>query len=361
MRIVYISYVSITDYHDPESWLKRLDFYEKQLMSLSAYAEVVSIHHIQYEGSLERDNVKYVFFKRKKWQLLFPFRLHRYIKTLAPDVVIVHGLVFPVQVVFLRCQLGSVKLFVVHHAEKPLRFPKDLIQRLSDRFIHGYFFSSSALGDLWIKRNQISSPEKVHEVMEVSSIFHSTRDLTEVTLIRDTYLWVGRFDSNKDPLTLLRAFLIFLRERPNIKLHIVFRGGNLVHEVYQILSAEKILSARIVLTENIDHDALLSVYNNAAFIISTSHYEGSGMAVCEGMSCGCIPILTNIPSFRMMTLQGKIGLLFEPGDVNSLYNALCKSTELDLMSERKKVLEQFQQNLSHDAISEKMIKIISAP
>jgi glycosyltransferase involved in cell wall biosynthesis len=269
--------------------------------------------------------------------------------------------VFPVQVVFLRCQLGSVKLFVVHHAEKPLRFPKDLIQRLSDRFIHGYFFSSSALGDLWIKRNQISSPEKVHEVMEVSSIFHSTRDLTEVTFIRDTYLWVGRFDSNKDPLTLLRAFLIFLRERPNIKLHIVFRGGNLVHEVYQILSTEKILSARIVLTENIDHDALLSVYNNAAFIISTSHYEGSGMAVCEGMSCGCIPILTNIPSFRMMTLQGKIGLLFEPGDVNSLYNALCRSTELDLMNERKKVLEQFQQDLSHDAISEKIVKVISAP
>jgi glycosyltransferase involved in cell wall biosynthesis len=361
MRIVYISYVSITDYHDPESWLKRLDFYEKQLVSLSAYAEIVSIHHIQYEGLLERGDVKYHFFKRNKWQLLFPFYLHRHIKNLAPDVVIVHGLVFPLQVMLLHFQLRKIKLFVVHHAEKPLRFPKNFIQRISDRFIDGYFFSSLALGEMWVKRKQISSPEKVHEVMEVSSIFHSDRDSKEVMLIKDTYLWVGRFDSNKDPLTLLRAFLIFLRERPDVKLQIVFRGGNLVKEVSEILSAEKTLSARIVLMENVNHDALQCIYNNAAFIISTSHYEGSGMAVCEGMSCGCIPILTNIPSFQMMTLQGQLGLLFEPGDVDSLYSALSRSVDLDLISEREKVVRQFQENLSNEAISEKIIKLISAP
>ena len=77
-------------------------------------------------------------------------------------------------------------------------------------------------------------------------------------------------------------------------------------------------------------------YNSADFIISGSHYEGSGVAVTEAMSCGCIPVVTDIPSFRSMTGQGKCGLLFKPGNEQDLLAALLKTKEMDMEIEKSK-------------------------
>ncbi len=52
-------------------------------------------------------------------------------------------------------------------------------------------------------------------------------------------------------------------------------------------------------------------YNSADYFVLGSHYEGSGFSLVEAMSCGVIPIVTDIPSFRMMTNNGKIGTLME--------------------------------------------------
>jgi len=71
------------------------------------------------------------------------------------------------------------------------------------------------------------------------------------------------------------------------------------------------------------------------------------------MSCGCIPILTAIPSFRWMTKEN-IGLLFQPGDQGQLLDALNKSKILDHDLERKKTIENFRMRLSFSAIASEM-------
>ena len=109
----------------------------------------------------------------------------------------------------------------------------------------------------------------------------------------------------------------------------------------------------ITLAGKIPHDEMIHWYNDADFIISSSHYEGSGTAVCEAMSCGCIPILTDIPSFRMMSDNGNCGLLYPPGDANALLSVLIKSTVIDITDSKRKILEQFNANLSFDAIAER--------
>jgi glycosyltransferase involved in cell wall biosynthesis len=111
--------------------------------------------------------------------------------------------------------------------------------------------------------------------------------------------------------------------------------------------------------EDVQHSDLLQWYNRAAFVISTSHYEGSGTAVCEAMSCGCIPILTNIPSFRMMTSQAQVGFLFENGNVEALKDRLIKSTQINIEEEQKRVLTHYEQQLSFNAISRKMLSVIN--
>jgi glycosyltransferase involved in cell wall biosynthesis len=358
MKITYISYVHIADYHDPDAWLKKLDFYTRQLEAMTPFAEVVSIHNIQYEGVLVRNKVEYHFLKNSKSQLMMPVGLHRYVKKLGADVIIVHGLCFPVQVLMLRIQLPAKKIFAIHHAEKPFRFPKKVMQRLVDRFITGYFFASAELGKMWVDDGLIASQQKVHEVMEVSSVFYPTRSNNDLISIASNYIWVGRLDENKDPLTLVNAFVRFLRHSSESKLYLIYREGHLRSEIEELIIENK-CNDRIVVIEDVVHDDLLDYYNQAAFVISTSHYEGSGTAVCEGMSCGCIPILTNIPSFRMMTSNGEMGLLFYPADVQGLYNALLRSQKIDKVKERGKVLNQFREKLSCEAITEAMLKIIS--
>ena len=365
MRIVYLTYANVAGYDDPATWLKRIDFYTAQLEAMTKFGDVKSIHIIHYEGVLTRNNVEYHFLKLKTWQLIFPVQLHRYVNTLKPDAVIIHGLKNPWQVLWLSLKLGrKARLWVIHHAEKPLRFPKSLFQKLADRVIQGYFFCSADLGKSWIAAAQIKNKNKIYEVMEASSVFNpiskETARMNTKVIGRSTYLWVGRLDKNKDPVTLIKAFQLFFCDYSEGHLYMVIhQQEDLLEEVNALLAMMPEFSKRISFIRGVKHQDMLHWFNSVDFIISTSHYEGSGVAICEGMSCGCIPILTNIASFRMMTRNGSMGLLFEPGDVSGLYNSLNKSRTLNLIEERKKVLIQFEENLSCEAISKKMAEVIA--
>jgi glycosyltransferase involved in cell wall biosynthesis len=364
MRIIYLTYAPVAKYDNPEAWLKRIDFYTAQLETMAPFAEVKSIHLIKYEGILRRNDVEYHFLKLKKWNLIFPLRLHCYVSDLKPDAVVIHSLRYPWQVLWLSIKLGrKIRLWVIHHAEPPLRFPKSLFQKFADRVIQGYFFSSVDLGKMWIDSGQIKNKNKIFEVMEASSVFcpmnKETARMKTKVMGRNIYLWVGRLDKNKDPITLIKAFLLFFCNHTDAELYmIIHQQEQLLDEVNELLARAPEVSKRIFLIRGIRHEDMLYWFNSVNFIVSTSHYEGSGVAVCEGMSCGCIPILTNIPSFRMMTRQGGIGLLFEPGDVVGLHNALCKSRSLNFEEERQNVLRQFGENLSCESISRKMVRLI---
>ena len=86
----------------------------------------------------------------------------------------------------------------------------------------------------------------------------------------------------------------------------------------------------------IAHEELENWFNAADFIITGSHYEGSGVAIAEAMSCGCIPITTDFISFRKMTGAGRCGFMFDTGNESSLLNALEQSIQADREIEREK-------------------------
>jgi glycosyltransferase involved in cell wall biosynthesis len=365
MKIVHVSYARINTYSNPVAWLQKIDFFTGIVDAMTSEAQVTSIHCIDHTGILKQNNATYHFFKCSPLETLFPARIHKLIRTLKPDAVIVHGLGFSWQVIQLAYTLeGETRLYLQNHAEKPLRFHKALLQRWADRKIDGYFFTAAKLARPWIDQRQIRSSAKVHEVMEVSSTFHpidpaEARSRTSVTEPL-SFLWVGRLDANKDPLTVVKAFIKFIRGENAAKLYMVFQENDLLHDVQQLIHAHPREKEQIVLVGQVEHGALLHWYNSVNFIISTSHYEGSGVAVCEAMSCGCIPVLTDIPSFNMMTGNGACGLLFKPGNVYDLAIKLISCTTLDIPKEKEKVLEHFQRTLSFQAIASKMIQAIGA-
>jgi glycosyltransferase involved in cell wall biosynthesis len=163
-------------------------------------------------------------------------------------------------------------------------------------------------------------------------------------------------DANKDPVTVIKAFIKFLQIQPSAKLNLVYQDAPLLEELSNLIKANEAKGA-INFIGRVEHQQLEEWFSKSDFIISASLYEGSGIAVCEAMSCGCIPLVTDIPSFRKMT-GGKCGFLYRPGDDAALLNLLCATKGMDVNAERQKVLEQFKTELSFEAITKKIERII---
>ncbi len=365
MKIVSTSYTNTAGFKDPEAWLERISFYTGILAELAKQHEVESIEQINYNGMHENKGVKHHFLNFKRPKLYFPGQLHGYIKKLKPDIVLVNGLIFPLQVMQLRLKLGkSVKIIVLHRGEKPGRGIRGYLQKLADKRIKAYLFTSAEFGNAWIKQGNISSQHKIHEVIQASSVFYPADNYTSRSILSvswsPVFLWVGRLDKNKDPLTVVKAFIEFLKFQPAATLYMIYHSEQLLIEASNLINSDSKATRSIKMVGKTPHLQLQSWYNAADFIISGSHHEGSGIAVSEAMSCGCIPVITDIISFRKMTGPGKCGLLFKPGDVKNLLEVLLKTSEMDKEKERNKTLQQFRQELSFEAIAKKIEQVINS-
>ncbi|RYY22686.1 MAG: glycosyltransferase family 1 protein, partial [Chitinophagaceae bacterium] len=326
MRLVFTSYNSSPEFTCPRAWLKRIAFYTGILDKLSETHSVTAVEHISYTGEFWQNGVRYLFWPLKKKVTRFPFHKHRMMKKLAPDVVFINGFIFPWQIIQLRLQLGkTTKIIVLHRAEKPFKGYKAVLQKMADRFVSGYFFSSLEQCSSWISGGIIPDQTKFHEILQSSSIFSSGNKPPSLDLPRKisyNFLWVGRLDENKDPVTVMKAFIGFLEFAPRAQLKMIYQGGDLFQDVELLKNSSEKARNAIRLVGSVQHIDLKNYLGEADFLLSGSHYEGSGISVIEAMSCGCIPILTNIPSFRKMTNGGQLGFLYEVGDNAGLLNIL---------------------------------------
>jgi glycosyltransferase involved in cell wall biosynthesis len=362
MKFVFVSHNYSPDIGSPADWFERIKIYAGALTCLSKEHSITRIERINYTGSCLHNGIQYYFADYGKRKLYFPWKLHRLAKQLKPDVVVVSGLHYPLQVIQLRWRLGKrVKIIAQNHAEKPFTGIKKQLQRLADRCIDAYLFSSFAMGADWVNRGNLGSPEKIHEVMEVSSVFlpleKETAKAETAAEGNPVFLWVGRLDENKNPLMVVRTFLQFAASYPESRLYMIYHTTELLGEIERMLDKEAGSRRRVVLVGAQPHARLPYWYSSADFIVSGSWYEGSGAAVCEAMSCGCIPIVTNIFSFSMMTGNGRCGLLYEAGDSQALLSALEQAAGMDLPEERRKALEQFRSALSFEAIAGKIQEV----
>ena len=135
----------------------------------------------------------------------------------------------------------------------------------------------------------------------------------------------------------------------------IYKGEELINSCKELAGDNK----QILFIGEVEHEKLGPWLLASDFFISTSFYEGNGVAALEAMSCGCIPILTDIFSFRKMTGPGHCGFLFKPGDAESLCTALSHAIKSDLKTEREKTLLQFNQEHSFEAITGKINNVIN--
>lgn len=233
---------------------------------------------------------------------------------------------------------------------------------IADRCVNAYLFSSIEFKNEWVNRGNIRDQSKIHEVMQASSRFYAENaDFAKSSKGIDAsrvFLWVGRLDMNKDPLTVIDAFIAFLQREPLARLYMIYQTNELLQTVLEKVNKDFKAATAIRLVGKVPYSDLQKWYNSADFIISGSHYEGSGIGVCEAMSCGCIPVLTNIASFRAMTGHGKCGFLYSAGNKEELLAVLLQTKEMNITKEKEKVVAHFDEALSFKAIAGKINRVI---
>ncbi|MES2411836.1 MAG: glycosyltransferase family 4 protein [Bacteroidota bacterium] len=301
--------------------------------------------------SITHQTIKIHFVKGKileKWKI--PFHFNRYIKSLNPDYILVHGFGSAHYLIFLKiiCPKAKIILQCNGFATEPKGLVK-LIFRTSNRFIDGYFFTGIQNAKSWYE-NKVIPKNKIIELMEGSVDFrfqgNSHRE-------KSTFIWVGRLDENKDPITVLKAFHRFLVIDSTAKLTMVYHEGDLESQVSEFIRTNS-LTNNIELKGFVAHKDLEALYHCYQYFILGSHYEGSGYALLESMACGCIPVVTDIPSFNYMTDNGNCGLLFIAGNHEKLFEQLTETTIINYVDYQKKVLAHFENRLSFQAIANKI-------
>ena len=328
------------------------------LEKLSAQFEVHFVVRSEKEiVSKKQQNIEVHFCKGQllnRWQI--PFRFNSFIKSLKPDYILVHGFGTAHYLIFLKiiCPKAKIVLQCNGFAPKPKGISR-LIFTISNRFIDGYLFTGIENAKPWYE-SKILSRNKIFEVMEGSVQFRFKGNDSRK---ENSFIWVGRLDENKDPLTILKAFNRFLDIEPRAKLTMVFHEGHLESQVAEYMAVNNLTDA-VELKGFVAHEHLENLYHQHRYFILGSHYEGSGYALLESMACGCVPIVTTIPSFEYMTDNGNFGLLFSPEDEEELVEQLKKTTTIDYADYQQKTLNHFEKKLSFQAIADEIAKVFQS-
>ena len=322
---------------------------------------ICMVKHCNYEGVNTIDNVTYAFFKRPNNFFQIPFKTHRYIKSLHPDIVIVNGLIFPLQVIALRLYLRKkCKIIAQHHGELPYEGIKKLFQKLADKCLTAYFFTAKENAKEWVAKGVVRDINKCHEVLEASTFIEKTDKILARKVLNfkgnHNFLWVGRLITIKEPFTVLKAFQKYTIINPSARLFMIYQADTLLQEVTSFIVINE-LQHFITLVGFVPHRDLPSWYTAADYFISGSVKEGSGYALLEAMACGCIPVVTNIPTFRKLTDNGKFGFLFQLGDPEDLNRVLCELDQINSAALSLKIENYFKTQLSFKKIAEDISRI----
>jgi glycosyltransferase involved in cell wall biosynthesis len=201
-------------------------------------------------------------------------------------------------------------------------------------------------------------PFQISQVVESSSPFFGiARDeaRTRTGMHGDPiYLSAGRLDPIKDPLTMLRGFEQIAAHQSGARPYLYYLTDEMMPEVAGFLGERPMLADRVELRGRVPLDQMEAVYSSADFLLQASLREWSGLAVIEAMSCGCIPIVSDIPSFRMLTADGTVGKLFAVGDSADLASAALSISIADRARLSQAARLHVAQELSFAAMAAKI-------
>ncbi|MCC6198190.1 MAG: glycosyltransferase family 4 protein [Burkholderiales bacterium] len=147
---------------------------------------------------------------------------------------------------------------------------------------------------------------------------------TELDLHRRAVVFSAR---NFTPLynqeNIVEAFAQLYRERPDAFLLMKNYGGDADY-VAKIRGAirDRGLETHSHIVETVAYEAMPALYRTADVTVSIPFSDATPMALLEAMACGCVPVVSNLPSLREWVVDGENGFLVDPRDTASIRQAM---------------------------------------
>jgi len=264
-----------------------------------------------------------------------------------------HGLGFVEEATAIAARISPAAPIVFQdHADRPPRWWRRARHRRGFAMASGIAFTSLDQAQPFTAANLFTPSTRLFAIPESSSRFalgDRDRARAESGLDGDPCVaWVGRLTRGKDPMTVLEGVALAAARLPNLQLWCAFGAAPMLTEVLTRIEDDPRLSGRVHLLGEMPHARIETLLRAADLFVSGSRAEGSGYAAMEALACGVTPVLTDIPAFRALTGNGRIGHLWPCGAAARLADELfLAATE---RAPPQQVRAHFDATLSFEAV-----------
>jgi len=366
VSVVQVNYAFDKQLTDPDQLLDRyftLTGWSEALGRAGAGAVAV-VQRFHRDARIARNGVDYVFRRAA---------ISAAAAAVRADIAHVNGLEFSVRTWTLRRRLDPACALVVQNHGDGGAIGRAPLFRLAGRAARGavdaFLFAAPEHAEWWRRAGFVAPRQAVHQVMEASTRLRPFDAAQGRAIDRaaaravagiggsPAILWVGRLNPNKDPLTVLDGFESALPDLPDATLSMIYGEDDLLDAVRRRIQRSPMLIERVRLVGAVEHERMAAFYSAADLFIAGSRHEGSGYAVMEACACGAVPVVTDIPTFRLLTGNGAVGALWTPGDAAACARALTEVARRDLEAERARLADHFARELSWDAVGRRAVAI----
>jgi glycosyltransferase involved in cell wall biosynthesis len=146
------------------------------------------------------------------------------------------------------------------------------------------------------------------------------------------FLYVGNAYPHKNLENLIKGFLLFKDEAKNtVKLYLVGKKDYF----YVKLEKEYKHIDDILFMHDVSDQDLAKLYTNASALVSASVMEGFGLPPLEAMANGCVPLISDIPSFKEVCGEGAV--YFDQTDCKKIGEAMLEWMKVSKTEKDKRI------------------------
>jgi glycosyltransferase involved in cell wall biosynthesis len=84
------------------------------------------------------------------------------------------------------------------------------------------------------------------------------------------------------------------------------------------------LERSVYILERVEYDQMPEFYRTGKVLVSVPYSDATPMSMLEGMACGCVPIMSDLPSVREWVQDGWNGQIVSPRDADALARAIIR-------------------------------------
>ncbi len=142
----------------------------------------------------------------------------------------------------------------------------------------------------------------------------------------------------------------------NPAMHMLMLGGGSQSAYVHRFVEENGLSDHVDFVGYLSNEKLAQYYRAGDIYLSASHVDGSSVALLEAMGCGCVPVVSDIPSNLEWVRNDVTGWSFKDGSAEKLAEKLVKAGHTDLKNLRTAVREKIEKDGDWEKGKKKLLK-----